>query len=1233
MSQQLTYSAIVDELLELVGLTTDDVPAQIPAQVTLEGPQLAQKQKLIREYEDKYQNGPAGGSEAQNKALSEARFLFTRMANHSLSTPEDLSKAFDTMAAAVAKIRTDVARVKAAREKLLTTVTVAAPESALPDVAAGAMPSESQPLREARLRLTAALAAPKGDKPEPAPTVLQGLVTEVEDFVVNVNTVKQQVQLRTAAREKQTRNLAVVIAPGVTVAQTIVAGSTDGDVKDLIRDAGLITATLRDMLSTLDILDAQAAKISDLKVVKSKISDKVAARLLRRAEIEKKAREIEDQLPEESDPEALSTHRDELIQALKTTPLGDLDIGRAEKALESLEADLESEKENTKSLASRRTGFKARLQEITKLIAETCEEYNNLDDVEEDRKAIQRELNGALYLIDFDGTGGSDVPLDDRLDQVLKTLDTALMEKVREGSKSDAPPPVDYLKRSAAAAVADGARLLPFAPKLAAKLNGLEKQREAVDTLLTVDEPEATVEDTPKKKTNTKSKTQKPPPKVEKKPPSRDNLEKAFDIISAMRSLIEEARKEAGTVSQQISDWRDSLLERLLPVNPSALPPGYAVILDEERQIVSDVLGPQFTTALTLEKIKGAARDTGRFERDLIAAANIGKSWTGSEKRFTDVHKDARTPIQSALTERRAAVLTAGKAKAAASDLPGAETLCQALTDLLDRSTNEAGETKSAKETIGKVSVDSALLDPETTDLIYDLAGPEAASLDPAGLLTLGTAFKKASKAERASLASLVTEGFGGEGKILLSLVRQGDPAGILALANGYGGPGAKDDRKRLRGLIEQGGLAEAPTVLDDLLGFGVNDPAVLDKQARREQNVNQMKALGLAFGDDEGPALMKNLVKDCGLGKPRPEKPPRPGVMAELLQGSEGFDGDASKLRGFAEGFAGDDPAEVTDRDRVKGLIDDGGFGNRPKAFAPLIKTMGGSGVDGGVAASKLKEVGATFEQPADRAKLKKMLEQGGISGDTGDLNRKHEHPDTLAKVFNDGLKQKADKLKEFTDAFGDTDIHAEESRKMMEAWNEYPDGNKDSRQPGKKVARLLAPNHFCNDVSKLQSQFTTKMKLFGDDTKRKQATRMAPHFDKKPVGAFNGLQPGPIPPATNVVTGYIMQRHMPEFAKDGQKANGDDWLAASNSYYPPDMTPLELMGVIEEAMGAVGAPGLGGNATVASKGMTVHAAVKANGSMPHCYPVTGPAPPDPKEVAVFTKTEAERIFAAVAP
>jgi hypothetical protein len=907
--------------------------------------------------------------------------------------------------------------------------------------------------------------------------------------------------------------------------------------------------------------------------------------------------------------------------------LGDDHLKTATDALASLRSDADLEAEDVRLRKVRRAALRKRAEELGALIKQTCAGYE-VDPVVEGLKSLTKALNGPLHKIDFD-------EIEPEPNELTEELDNLLLEVVTHAKSSGKTQPVEYLLRAAAAAVAEGRRLEPFAGRYLEPLQGLPDQGDALRELLgaTTDDPPSTPEVVTRGKSGSK-KSATSQPKPSKPQPKSNAVKDAFDILAEMRQVIDDARGEVDDRMQALSDLRDSLLERLGAPIPKTLPPGFGRILEALRDDVLESLGEEMTPAITNELLDTAGVGTTRFERDLAAAGELVSQWVEIDGRYAGVLKDARKPLQAQLSARHAALLAFGKKAPLDSDLPGARPVCQALLDYLRRVGSEASQAAGARETLGNLVVGGGKLDPETVSLLYDLAGPEVAALDAPGLQTLGECFKEADKAARTALAEMVSEGFAGEGRMLLALARSGDSKAILQLARDLAGPGNKEHRTRLRDLVEHGGLADAPHVLGDMLGFGVagaQDPVV-----QRGVNTARIKALGEAFGDEEGPSRLKLLVADCGLGKARAEVPARPGILAELWQGEAGLGGDATQLRKLADGFAAPGTAGARDRARLKGLVEEGGFGGRPKAFAPLLKSLSSknNGMDGAVV--ELKKLGQTFEAPRDRTRLKAVLEGGGMSGDTSDPNRQHEHPDTLAKVFSEGLDGRADKLKNFTDAFGDTAQHTEEARHMLEAWNEFPEASRGSRQPGRMVKRLLAAHHLNGDVSKLQAKFTSRMELFADEGQRKLATRFAPHFDKARMRqADYNVRPDPMPDGVDdIIMGYIAQRHLPHKANDGTKQNGQEWLDDPNSYFPVETTPQQLAEIIGKAMKAPGAPGPGGSATVTlPDGMQVHIAVSEDGVIPHCYPVSSKAPPHPDEIACFTKAQTLQIFAAVRP
>ena len=1236
--QQTANSKIVDDLLQLVGLDVGDMEGLIApsSPSTNEDTFRLQREKLLGAYEGKYDSMPEGATAAQQATLRDLQFDFTTLSGRSMTEPAHLSLAFDKVVAAHNGIRNDAAKSELLRTRLLSRLETALPPGDRPHVAPGVQPGEAEPLLREHARLTKALTRAKGE-PGLALEVLQAAVTDTDAFVSKVETVRLEAQQREEVRERLTRELAEAIAPMVTDPELLVPGATAADVLPLIEARDRIALVLANPAASLDQLNEQSDQVGALTVARGLVVDGVAARAKEMTRIVQAATAAQQELLPEADAVPVEEWAEKVMEASRTAPLDQDALDKAAKALKDLQESVTTENESAQERASRRDGLRKQVQALRTLMKQTCGPYDT-SEVKSTLDDIESALNEELPTIDFDGNESGE-PLEEQLQTARNDLDKVVKNVVAQGKNRKAPAPTGYILRAAAEAVAEGARLQPFAGQFLSGLEELPDQHSELKEKIGLDEappePDSSSGSGKAQKGRSKSAPKKEAPVS--KGPSVEALTEAMKILTAMRKAVDDARGEAGTVIQQLTDRRDVLLARVEVEDPDGLPPGFGDILDQRREAVRELLGEEMSSDVTTEVIKQASRLTDVFERDLAQAVELAEEWDA--KAFTTLRKEARKPLLPLLDEAQAAVLTAGTVTAENSDIKAAVGLAQALSALLEQVRQESSKAGAAKQAIGVAATGGDALDQETTDLLYDLVGPTALTdpgLKPAALKMLCACFKKANPTERAGLRDVVTEAFNGDGKLLAGLARSNDADSILELARGFGGTTNKADRKRLSALVAKGGLGGASTVLDDMLGYGVGSAG--NPGAQRTKNVTQLKSLGTAFGDEDGPARLNGLVTDCGLGTARAGDPPRPGILAETLQGSggAGLDGDATALRKLADGYSGDTPADVTSRERLKGLVEGGGFGARPRAFAPLLKRLSDSGGGPG-AAPKLKEIGAMFQGGPDRAKLKTLLESGGMSGDTGEqrqdgTSRQHEHGDTLAKVFTDGLGGRPDRLKAFTSAFGDTAGHAKECADMLDAWNEFPDTSKNARQPGRKIALLLNGRHFNGNVAKLQTQFTTQLSGVADKEQRKKATRFAPSFDQRYAPDEQPDLDGT--DANTAVMGYLLGRHSPTHAREGYRGNGKPWLAGSNSYWPVDTTPREVADMIGEAMQSVNAPKLGKTASITlANGLTIEIAVGSAGAIVHAFPTGGPAPPDPGEIAKFSKAESQLIFNAVRP
>jgi hypothetical protein len=1188
-------SDFVTELLKTLGIDSEEViPSNVqvvpsedpPVALSEESSAVDRRSKLRELYQKHYQDVPLGATKEDADALEHLAWLFrNQLQGAAEDTIDELQRCFDALVQKYNVVAAAARITESNRAALVRALEKALPENGLPTIVEGASEIEAKPLLNERARI-AKLVAPGGHgKPK---NELEECATAIEKLAGDVESFTKGVTAREETRQRLKMALASAVTPEATAEapDSVVKGATTEDADALVQERNRIALVLT-TANKVELLEPEEEQIETLTLNVEALKDKVAARLLRHGTIKEAALREVDSLPTESDRETIEKGIfKELNEALATLPLSDSDLDNADKFLLKLREDVASETQITLELIAERAPYLEEVQKLRDLIAKSCKGFPNIDDTSEVLEQLAETLKGPLYEIDFYSLPGEIHDIRVAIDNSAKSLFDP--PKSKRGYE---PPtlPVEYLKKTAELALAEGKRFAPYLQEGDTLLEALRELNEELTEGIEANQSKA-------KKKSTKS------PK------------ELIDIVIAMRIEVDDVREEAQRLLQGLGQKRDLFLQSAAVPDPSGLPTGFADILDGRREAVREPLGEEMSSELTKDDIEVARTALILLQRDLSAGQEIAEIWTRCEKVYASSVKTARTSFQQTLQALRKAVLDAGAKPVEASDMPAAVSLCKALESQLEAAKREQTKASATREKLGEVKVGEEPLDSQAAKELYDLVGPDGLSdLTEKAMQTLAACFHKASEEDSKALRQLVDEGMGPQGKVLAQLTRSGDTESILALARGFAGESAKEDRARLRALIENGGLGDAPTVLDDLLSFGVG--GVIDKEQQLSANVAKLKELGKAFGDEDGPARMKSLAVDCGLGRPRPETPPRPGVMAELLHA--GFDGKANSLRKFADDFAGDTPTAIEDRKRLKGLVDEGGFGDRPKSFAPLVKVAG---------SAKLKEIGTAFKAPADLAKLKKILNAGGLSGDIQDGGKEHEHPDTLAKVFKDGLGQSGGKLKEFAKAFGDSTDHTRQCKEMMDAWNEFPVGFADNRQPGKAIGKLLKPGRLGNNVSKLQTTFATEMDNISSGNQRKLATRFAPEFESAFTGNNYGL---PKPnnmggEISDVNAKFILERHAPKHARRSRLKN-------QNSYFPVKTTASELANIIQTAIDDPEMPGRGYDEELTIPGkFNVEIAVKPSGDIVHCHPITGtgPIPPNPGEIATFTFDEAEAIF-----
>ncbi|MDR3515048.1 MAG: hypothetical protein P4M00_04470 [Azospirillaceae bacterium] len=602
--------------------------------------------------------------------------------------------------------------------------------------------------------------------------------------------------------------------------------------------------------------------------------------------------------------------------------------------------------------------------------------------------------------------------------------------------------------------------------------------------------------------------------------------------LEDFRATVDHARKEKGEELVELLDRKNAIDGATPLTDPEGVDPWFAEHLAHGREALAHTLAGILARPMIDKATLQLAALTALWhtaERDAKNAALVQAARHRVAERFPGIHGAARPPAQKELDRADTAASACAALTGDKRDMAGALKLYRALEARLDAISKEPVLDQGAPLT--DKLFQGVTGDGEIAKQVFNICGPALlGKLDASARKALCTVVSAAGPA----IGTLVNEGLGGDPAILDALVTTSGADGLKALAVSFGSD--PEARTALAALVEQGGLVTHPQVLPQLLHHDVVGPG--DVEARRTANADTLKAMAKGFMDD--PGALADLLDGAGLGAT--SAPPAPPVIVSLLY--TGCARDATKLRGFADAFAGDD-AE-SDRTLLKGLVESGGIGQHPESFGMLVEKV--------TDVSQVKSLGTAFADPADRARLQTLMNNGGLTGKT----------DTLAKVFVDGFAGDGRKMRQYAQAF---DGHAAQSKMMLDAWNEP--ATDDERQPGAAIARLLGPNKLNGNITALQSRFTAEIGTVANATRRKQAIRFAPYFDRQTTDdSWKPKTPAMTALGIKTVTGSVRRRHTPE-CFDRTKMGG----AVLHSQFPPG---VDLGALIDDALTQIRTNGL---------------------------------------------------------
>ncbi len=472
--------------------------------------------------------------------------------------------------------------------------------------------------------------------------------------------------------------------------------------------------------------------------------------------------------------------------------------------------------------------------------------------------------------------------------------------------------------------------------------------------------------------------------------------------VRGLREDLDKAKVAIGAALEEMAGQREFIRSQIAKPDPDDVDRSFADKLTAQRLVIET----QLVDPLSPGKLSLAAAETKTFHslhaqaaQDAIDGQAVAKQLAEIPPLYATIHPASRKPVQAEL----AAMWRAGQALAA---LTGASrNMKTALVSLEKlRARLAAVDTENKKAVASKAQLKLAkaggLPIPEAdADEIYDEFGPDAIDELKAGLGNLDSVaalcatFKSGKPGGVAALGALTRDGLG-SGQALVALYRDGCGGDAAKLRQFEAAFDSDDDRTNLRGMVDTA-LGKDASLLNSALKTGCGlDTMPVTKRKDFATASADLKEFCKAFKDDKDQKKLNGLLQNGGIGG-------HPKVFGSLLKigcegdpnnGEDSMDYRAGQLKKLAAAYT--NPA---DQARLKGMMDNGGFGRADcqEVLAHVLK----SGCDGDPA--KLKNLGNAFKTGEDLGKLNDLLTAGGLGG-----GLPNGRQDTLGKVLGKGLR-----------------------------------------------------------------------------------------------------------------------------------------------------------------------------------------------------------------------------------
>lgn len=980
-------------------------------------------------------------------------------------------------------------------------------------------------------------------------------------------TAMQAEQRECALRHNLTMKLAA-LAPAKASGAALVAGATEADTTTLksLRDA--MTEAL-ERADSLDAVNAEQASLEAVAQERDAVELKVEARSKQAERIAAEAALL--QAAPEAPAGSLVAQHEAVAEQLEP-PLSDEALVKAEEALVKLRSAWELVDKEALALRQMRQLFAADAAKLRLELAALGKQLGQKQKlITESLQAIAGGLDTAEALLAVDAGRTQTEKFPAELDRLKAEVMEVIPRLTGTGNVNVTADANRYLCEELAQLYAEASQLPKPDPEAKAKAKQVEKALDAIDILL--------------------------------KAKSAAKTTKAVEQLGICRGLIAVWRASAGATGI-VHGQRKAAVENVLkPAHPAGADPAFALELNALRKRANDRLVEPLEETKVAEAEKQATLFTALWKKatdDAAAAARVATARLTLVADFAKVRDAARPAAQAELNKAKALadarMLPAGVDR----DMPQTAKVHLALVARMQEVAAEGSFASTPKAPFADIAEGAR-------ELAFTICGPALITgLDKPAKEALSAVLVSDGPAIR-----LLAEGpLGGNPKIFAKVLSRCGAAGLAGLARALDGESGAGARASLEGLVDKAGLGGNPELLSRLLGDapkpGDNPQVTLAKQQAQARNAAGIKSLAENFSGDEGQEAMGALMLDGGLAS-------SDGALASLMQ-EDGFAGDGAKLRAFADAFVGDAAG-------LKRIVSTAGVAEHPAVLGPLAKRAGAVGV---------KAIATAFSKPEDCANLKGLLDGGGMSGDTSQPGHQHEHPDTLTKVFVDGLGGKGESLKVYAKAFSGPDGPAD-SKRMLDGFNEYGDTHKDHRQPGKGIALLLGGQQLKGTpeqrITKLATQFVPKIKAIPEGPQRNRAIRMAPHMavDKAEEG-WKPKSPAMSAQGIDKVTASVLKRHQPEMFE----------LAKVNDVQSMFAPGTNVGDLFDQAMAAITADRddkqtVNVTARPPPTVIAVEVGFLDDRTVNHFGPRQPVGAPHPQETPLFTRDEIQNIFKAI--